>query len=86
MDEIALRKTFGKAAGDIELAVLRGRDPAEQRDAFIGKLAEIDGAPAVSPGDRGIYFAYALLREHVEQMERFKPPGEIAAAIAPGHP
>src|SRR5690242_12707859 len=86
MDEITLRQTCGKAVGDIEHPVPRSRHPAEQGDAFFGKVAEIDRASAVSASDRWIYPGRALLREHVEHTERFKPPGEIAAAIAPGHP
>src|SRR6185369_17892864 len=51
---IALRETFGKAAGDFEHPVARGRYPPKQRDALLRKIAEVDRAPAIGTGDRRI--------------------------------
>src|SRR5262249_23989130 len=44
--EVGLRETVAKAGTDIEHAAARGDDAPDERDAFFGEAAEIDGVAA----------------------------------------
>ena len=50
---IAIGEVLSEIIGKVQHAILHRLQPAKQRQSLRGKLAEIDGVPAIGSGDQG---------------------------------